>query len=158
MNRLLISTVVVTVLASACKKGDSTNPQAGNWKVGARSYPSIRTEGGTKGGSNYMVEAISSVDVPFDGISFIFNGTSVPTAGRYKVAGGIPGPGQVSFGTVEGVTLGGPASNYGSTGNDNVDATVTISNGRVSISMPDAWAKSANNDSVRVSANITQTQ
>lgn len=159
MNRFLLRLVLFAMLATACKKGDSSSPQAGSWKVGVTSYTSIRTEGGTKGGSNYMLEAIASPNIPFDGISFVFYGTSIPAAGTYRVVtGGLPAPGQVSFGTAEGVTLGGPTSNYQATGNGNVDAIVTITNGKVSISMPDAWAKDANNDSVKVSANITQTQ
>jgi hypothetical protein len=140
MNKLLCLAMLFSMLALACKKDNSDDTSnARSWKVGSNSYTSIRTEGRTIGTNIYMIEALSGLTFPFDGISFNFSGTSAPAAGRYKVVtGGIPGAGQVCFGTVEGVTATGPVSNYMATGNDNVYATVTDINGKISISMPDA--------------------
>jgi hypothetical protein len=160
MNKPLCFAVIFSMLAVACRKNDSNDTSlAGSWKVGSSSYTSIRTHGEAMGANTYTVEATSSLNFPFDGISFTFSGTSAPAAGLYRVVtGGIPSAGQVCFGTAEGVAATGPASNYMATGNDNVNATVTVIDGRISISMPDAWAKNAGTDSVKVSANITQTQ
>ena len=46
---------------------------------------------------------------------------------------------------------------YATTGSDNVSATVTFNNGKMTVAFPDTWAKAVNGtDSVQISANVTQ--
>ena len=149
MKKLLLGAVALTMLATACKKSDDSTP-ANSWKVGANSYTAATVAGsGTSG-----FYTLTAVDASANGLTFTFNGTTAPTAGTYKVSSAIiPPAGQVSF-----VASVSPKA-YSPTGNDNISAVVTVNSGKVSVSLPNAWAKSSSSatDSVQVSANVTQT-
>ena len=148
MKKLLLGAVALTMLATACKKSDDGGT-SNTWKVGSSSYTATTVAGNGNGGA-YGVTASSGTD----GITFTFNGAAAPASGSYKVVKAlIPAAGQVSFIANKGTT-----DFYTPTGNDNISATVTNNGGKITVNMPNAWAKTSSSatDSVQVSANLTQ--
>lgn len=157
MKKLLLGAAALTMLATACKKKDDGGTPSNSWKVGSTSYTSMATVGASMG-SLYTVTASTGNGTSTSLIGFTFSGAAAPAAGTYKVVGSSsPAAGQVVFTAASGSASG--TTSYKSTGSDNINATVSVSNGKVSVSMPDTWAKNiSGSDSVKVNANITQTQ
>jgi hypothetical protein len=143
------------VFSFGCNKEDVADsvPPPNTWKVGYNSYASVLTAG-LSSGSMYTLTASTGNGASVNGIIFYFNGGSVPGAGNYKIAGtNHPAAGEVYFVATEG------NSSFAASGFGSAEATVTTANKKISISMPAVWAKSSvRGDSVRVSANLTQTQ
>ena len=161
MKKILLAATALAMLAIACKKNDTSNAPvtANNWKVGSNSYTAQVVVSGT-GGNYWSVEALTSRTFPLSYINFTFNGTSAPSAGTYKVVSmstsAMPAPGQVGVDVGDAPTAS-SGTFYLATGNDNVNATVTVGGGKLNISLPDIWARdTSGHDSVKVSANITQ--
>ncbi len=156
MKKLLFGALALTVLATACKKDDDSSTPANSWKVGTTSYTSVATTA-SGAGTNYNLSAVQGSSTSVNGITFTFNGSAAPAAGTYKVVNATStlNANQVRFTAT--VYNGTTATAYNSTGYDNINATVAVNGGKVSVSMPDATGKSiTSSDSVKVSANITQ--
>ncbi|XZF13875.1 hypothetical protein ACTHGU_18995 [Chitinophagaceae bacterium MMS25-I14] len=151
MKKFLLGAAAFSLLfAVSCKKSDDNN-SVGNWKLGGTTYGATSTDS-TTSGNTYVLYAN---DANANEISFTFNST-MPVTGTYKV---------VSFfslfvttgNNVAIQTLALPSTAYASTGNDNINASVTVNSGKVAISVPSVWMKNQNgNDSLQLTATVTQ--
>lgn len=160
MKRFLLGAAVLTLAFTACKKDDNNGASGslGNFKVGSTTYvyDGVNTEFKADSG----IFTISGLSGTSGGsIDFYFQqSTMPPAAGTYRLAAfdTTRTAGQVAFlATAFGGT---PSGLFGSTGLGNVNVTVSITNGKYKIVLPDAPAINILNDSVstNVSANVTQ--
>lgn len=147
----------VSLIALACKKGDNT--AVSSWKIGNVAYKAS-VVAGAQGNYIYTLKSTAYGDISESHIVFYFVGNNAPAAGSYKIIGahGTSAliPGQTYF-TVSDISAAGNFG-YGSAETDDVKVTVTVSNGKINLSMPDTWAKRTDTDSVIVSASLTQTE
>ena len=142
----ILFAALLCLLTASCNKADDTPTTTTNnyWKAGATTY---KVNNYTKTGDMYY-----AYDTSFNGISFSF-ATFPTTDGTYTVVDRATtlGAGQVEvdvFGPVSGST-------YFSTGSDHTVATVTVTSGKLKITLPDTWVKKATtDDSIKISANL----
>ena len=154
MKKILLSTAAIALLfASSCKKKDDGGGSSNIWTVAGTSYSA---SGATLAGSD--LSASTSASIPYYTIDVTFPGSGAPTAGTYKVVStAFPNSGELSVDVSNWNSITDIVS-YSSTGNGTVNATVSLTNGKVNVVIPNFWAKeSGATDSVQVSANLTQT-
>lgn len=159
MKKLLLGTLALTMLATACKKDDdSSSSNANTVSVGGTSYSTTSTGGSVTVTGNTVTAAGVNGNSLAAGLTFEFPGSSAPAAGTYKVVADTTGTlaaNTVSFYATVASTTGGTF--YASTGTGTVNATVTVNSGKLNITMPDAPAKQVNGtNTITVNANITQ--
>jgi hypothetical protein len=150
MKKLLLPAAALTLIFFACKKkgsgDDGPAPVDGNnkWKVGESSYTASAMS--VNGGLITATNDTQSVSVTFsDGSLPSANGT-IPVSHAFGTGLSIA----VTEGTVPVHDI------YYSTGKESKNATVTINNGKVTVSVPTVWAKNLKGDSLQVSANLIQ--
>ncbi len=160
MKKGILCTIGLLILATACNRTKDDPQPANGWKVGSRSYTTFSALGApasSSGNNCWVLQVQSGAVSPTNGIQFTFGGTSAPVAGTYKIVKTAPAAGQVYVEAVEETNPSG-ATYFVATGSDSSNGTVTVSSGKVSVNLPDTWAKSiSGNDSVKISASITQT-
>jgi len=149
MKKVLFSAMALALLATSSCKKDDDNGSSQNFTVGSTTYNVV--DGGVINGPS--VVATSGDLNALSSMTIYFNGMSAPTtSGSYKVVASSPAANEVSFVT----SVNNNGAVYTSTGNGTVNATVTVSGGKITVNMPKAWAKKASStDSVEVSANFT---
>lgn len=146
MKKLLLFAVVIGICTTSCKKSETTTPAAPAAPTNPTT-PTIPTDGWTLDGTKYTQawgaqtgnESVSAGDGAIgSGNSFNFFFKTVPTTdGVYKV---IMYSGGTTIAADEvGVSAGLETAQktYVSIGNDNVSATVTVTNGKVKVELPD---------------------
>ena len=158
MKKILLSAVAFGLIAASCKKKEDNNGGGGggttygNFTVGTTTYTATTAAGG---GSAAALIASTTSGGTGGSLTFIFPGSTLPTAnGTYKVGSILPGPGEVTVS----FQWANPIKSYYSTGNDNINATVTVAGGKITVDLPKIWAKSGTGgtDSVQISGKITQ--
>ena len=151
MKKLLLSAAALTILFASCKKDDDNGGggSSNTFVIGTTSY----SAGTVQTVASQLIGAATGTTGA--SVSFQFNGSALPTTGgSFKVVDGTPAANEVAVSAA----VSNPLKGYVSTGNDNVSATVTVSGGKVSVSLPKVWAVNpmTAGDSVQISANITQ--
>ena len=154
MKKLIFGALALTLAISSCKKDDNGTP-ANSFSVNGTTFTTLSTNGVTVVGSGVLVSGTNGTSG--GSLTFDFPGTTTPAAGTYKVIdnNNTPAANEVAFAAAS--TVGGNNA-YESTGAGTVNAVVTVSGGKISISMPDAPARQTLGGSatVNVNANITQ--
>lgn len=147
MKKVLLSLSVLAMLGSvSCKKDDKK--KTNSWTLAGTGYSVIS--------ANSSNGAFGVVDPSGTACTFDFEGvTNPPTAGSYKVVSGPSiGSGQVMISAIKG------GVGYVSLNTNTQLATVTVSGGKITVSVPEIILKnvSGGTDEVTFSANeITQT-
>ncbi len=157
MKKILLSITAFSILCIvSCKKSDNnsaTNPTGPTlpknyWKIDTSVYtPSI---------ANYIdgaLQAFASNSFTNDCI-FDFNSASLPAAGTYKIVNFTNNPGEVSINASTAKD-----GHLVSIGTDNAKAIVTVNAGKLTIAVSGAiLVDEFNNDTVKISTNLIQTQ
>ena len=149
MKHLLLSLTAISLLFASCKKSSSSSstttiPSAG-WKLGTTSYTSAYVARfGVTGSAGTSVELTALDALPTASAPnkcTIYFPTYPTTGGTFHVA--TVGTTISLSATQIGVTaeIGATATYYASTGLDNIDATVTVSGGKIKVVIPDVWVK-----------------
>lgn len=151
----VILMALVAVIFTSCNKTDSTTTLAANsWSVGTTTYTAARVYRNTANTSLTMEDA-PATGGQVNQLSFGFN--SYPTAtGTYTIeATNALSPNQMSVTAV--VNNNGVQKVYRITPDDAPTATVTVANGKLSVSITNYMARNVGgNDSVLISANATE--
>ena len=157
MKKLLLVLVSATIFFS-CNKKDDNNNGSGNlsndqFRIGATTFSanSVTSVSG-------LLAAVGTNGAMKGSISIVFNTSLFPTNnGTYKIVDNPDADDEIYI--TAGTNIGGTLTAYASTGNNtNFTADVTVNdNGKITIVLSDVWVKNgASNDSVKISANITQ--
>lgn len=152
MKKLLFTASALAVLfASSCKKDDDKGPASNTWKVGDKSYSGVAAI--ISETTNHIV----TTDASGNAFSVYFK--TLPTeGGSYKVVG------ISDFMTLDNdevciqaaVAGSGSSKVYSSTGDDNVNATVTVSGETISVTVPAVNTEDElMENSAKVSGNIS---
>lgn len=168
--RKIIFAAAMSLLLASCTKKDNTNPTNNNnntsiptdgWKLGNTNYKTVyaaRTTG------NNMLSAMDGIP---QGSNPAVNSLSVwfkalPTAdGSYKVkayaSGGGREPQDGEIGVSAGVYSSG-ASYIASDSSTVVNATITVTNGKIKVVLPEIWMRNLKTptDSVKLSGTIQE--
>jgi hypothetical protein len=156
MKKTFLGFISLGILFGAsCKKSttsSTTGSGKGNWKVGGNTYNVLTVIAPASSGTWQLLASSGQSGASIYTISFIF--FKMPAAsGSYRVVEGVTGTGnevQIISSNING------SSNitYASTNSGNVTATIIVTGGKISISMPDIWALNllAPTDSVKISA------
>jgi hypothetical protein len=145
MKRQLGAALLAFVLLISCKKdSDDTTATTSGWKLGTTSYTTafatrINTGSGTTPGiALTAMDAIPTSSNTSSLNTFVAYFSTAPTAnGTYRV---VAYPGTLSA-TQVGIVAGGPNGTYASTGAGTVDATITVSGGKITIVVPPVTVK-----------------
>ena len=156
MKKILLSAAVLAVVFTGCKKDDDNGggTATNQWKIAGTTYTAV-----SNGVNSLLGTLIGAGMNGSTGSSFSigFNGLTTPTTGgTYKIvsADNLDADDEISVSASVGS---GTGTAYQSTGNDNMTAAVTVNGGKVSVTVPEIWAKNMDgNDSVKVSGNLTQ--
>lgn len=155
MKKILLSAAALTVLFAACSKSDDDNNASSTWKVGGTSYTALTVSEDTSLLIGNLV-AVSGTGNNVNSFAIIFD-SAIPTAnGTYKIVSSPDSSNEVSIWAIN--TSGSSMTSYTSSDWANANATVTVSGGKVSVSVPEVWAINDDNasDSVKISGSITQ--
>ncbi len=144
MRKLILSMAAISLLAISCKKSSSTStPPAttipsNGWKLGTTSYSTVIA---TKLGANLIsaFDGMPSGSTPAVN-SFNVYFSALPTAGGTFHIKSYP---SVLASNEIGISAGlyATSTTYTTTGNDGIDATVTITGGKLKIVVPSVWVK-----------------
>ena len=157
MKKAFLGFITLGILFGAsCKKSSSSSTAGsgkGSWKVSSNTYNVSTVMAPASSGTWQLLASTGQSGASIYTISFIF--FKMPTiTGNYHVVDGISGMGnevQVISSNINGSSN----TTYASTNTGNINATITVTGGKVSISMPDIWALNllTPTDSVKISAN-----
>ncbi|MBA3829351.1 MAG: hypothetical protein H0X33_10480 [Taibaiella sp.] len=161
MKKSFLGFIALGILfGTSCKKSSSsstTGSGKGSWKVGSNTYNVVTVLAPASSGTWQLLASTGQSGASINTISFIF--FKMPTvSGSYRVVDGVSDSGN-EVQMVSSNINGSSNTTYASTSTGNVNATITVTGGKVSISMPDTWAQnlSTTTDSVKISANaVTQ--
>lgn len=148
---LALSAVVLTLIAS-CSHTNSASPNSYTFK--GTSYNAATITASVSGGvlQATNLSATNTVNITNTNIAF---GAFPTTSGSYRVVNynNTPASNEVVIGFADAA-----GTTYFSTGSENQNATVTVNNGKVSISVPNVWLQStiSQSDSGQYSAHFTQ--
>jgi len=148
MRSYLFSALILTLLFSACKKGDSGGSSS-SFTVNGTAYHSTTTNGSGYAGV-YSYSCISGTGSTAASINFVFIGT--PTTGTYRLVDNytVPSSTQCYF------VLALPGGSYASTNTDNTTITATMTNGKLNLSFTGAKGVNESNpaDVVTIDGNL----
>ena len=145
MNKRILAALLSFVLLISCSKNDDDETPVAvtnGWKLGANSYTTVFAMRVATGGNT----AVTAMDAIPTGSSsnvntFIAYFSTVPTAsGTYRI---VSYPSALTA-TQVGIAAGGPNGTYVSTGAGTVDATVTVSGGKITVTVPQITVKKTN--------------
>ena len=158
MKKALLSMAAVATLFTACKKSDDDNgggTSTNQWKIGGTTYTALAQNGVALNGSTLAGTSASSTSGSVLWVSF---GGAVPTtSGTYKIVETADAADEIDITAIAGSA--GSGTVYGSMDRTaNPTAAVTVTGGKISVTIPEVWAQNAANanDSVKVSGNLTQ--
>lgn len=146
MNKKFLFLAAFGLLAAtACKKSDgnfSSGPSGNSWTLDGTSYTARMV--------SFQIGIFTAVDVPGNTCSVKFGGTNV-VAGTYKVVMDAVDQGEVSI-----IAAKNGGDGYYSAGDDNKIATVTVNNGKPTVSVPAiAVVRIGSSDRTTFSGNFT---
>jgi hypothetical protein len=165
MQKVFTTLFMVAIFLNiiSCKKDSNdnnntnNNPPSNGWKLGATSYNAVQV---VKLNDRSMA-AFDSIPNngtnPTNANSCLIRFGTAPTAnGTYKIIGATAssiGANEISVSA----KLKNNINSYISTGTDNINATITITNGKLKVAFPDVWVKQfGTTDSVKLSASLTE--
>lgn len=167
MKKLILGILSVTVLLSSCSKKDDpavaptpvtpTIP-ANGWKLGATSYTSVVV---AKTGANIIsaMDAVPSGGSPAANSLNVYFSAFPATGGTFSV---VQYPSTTPLTATQiGVTAGlfATSTTYTSTGTDGINATVSITGGKLKIEIPEIWVKktgSGATDSLKLTGTVLE--
>lgn len=155
MKKLLVAVIAATLLLIAsCDKSNSltSNNTVNGWSFKGNTLYTLISK--TK---DSVLYAVNDTLGNYTTLSFVF--PTLPTAsGTYRVINHntVPTGNQVTI-SLRTVNV---TSVFNSIGNDNIDATVTVTNGKIAIAVPyvNLLSSTTSNDTSQLYATITQTQ
>jgi hypothetical protein len=146
MNKRILSALLSFVLLVSCAKSDDDETPVtttAGWKLGTNTYTSVFSMR-VATGSNTAVTSMDAIPTGSNSANvntFIAYFPTVPTTnGTYRVAAY---PSALTA-TQVGIAAGGPNGTYVSTGAGTVDATVTVTGGKLTITVPNITVKKTN--------------
>ena len=148
-----VGIAIIIFLATSCKKQDCA-PQ-NFWKVDGVTHE-VRSIYGIIPGEYVQLLFARDGDSTTRCSNIDFDFDKLPTqSGEYEVSGAA-GPMQIQILATS--YFGDDIYRiYSSTGNDHVKAHVTVNEGKITLDMPDVWAKNTSGtDSVKISAHVYQ--
>lgn len=156
MKKLLLICSLFSIVFSSCSKDDDKGSPSNGWKLGATTYNAAFV---ARIGSTTLsaMDAIPSGGSPsVNTLNVWFN--ALPTSGgTYRV---VSYGGGMSLAANEiGVSAGlfATSTTYVSTGSGAVDATVSVSGGKITVSIPEIWVKKTTaDDSLKLSGTIVE--
>ena len=144
-----LSAFILTMIAS-CSHSNTASPNSYTFKGTSYNAATITSAGGVLQATN--LSASNTVNITNTNIAF---GAFPTTSGSYRVVNynNTPASNEVVIGFADA-----SGTDYFSTGSENKYATVTVTNGKVSISVPNVWLQSTMSqaDSGQYSAHFTQ--
>jgi len=124
MKKMLLSAAALTLLFTACKKDDNKNNNSSSWTLGSTSYTATT-----------VVDSSGTIIVgASNGAVFLSTGASSFVTGSHKIVEWADSALQID---ITAMTAAGAA--FSSTDNHNVNADVTVNNGKVSVTVPEVW-------------------
>jgi len=147
MKKILLATAAVALMFTACKKDDDKNTTPANtWTVNGTTYTATSVT------ANSTANSLTAIDAANNTISCVF--TKMPTSsGTYKIVESASASDEVTIGS----TL--ATSSIYLSKTEGKTAEVTVNGTKVSIKVPEIWAMKAasTTDSVKITADLTQT-
>jgi hypothetical protein len=138
MKKILLGLCALSVLyASSCKKSDDNNTSSGGGLViGGTSYST------TTAGSTFLVQgpqiAVAGVNNGLGAsLSFTFGTTNTPAAGTYKIVDYNASPSATEVVVLGSKITSGQSQSYASTTSTGNSVTVSVSNGKYTVKMPE---------------------
>ncbi|MES2702193.1 MAG: hypothetical protein V4649_06115 [Bacteroidota bacterium] len=160
MKKTILVCAAALALLASCKKSSTSGPSstipASGWKLGSTSYTTAYA-GRTGANSLSAMDAIPSGSSPNTNTMNAFFATLPTTGGTYRIVAW-PATTPLTAGQV-GLTTGlyATSTTYRSTGTDAVDATVTVTGGKIKIEVPEVWVKTTTGtDSAKLTGTITE--
>ncbi len=152
--KALIPVIILLMLAASCKKRAEAPPN--HWKVGSRTYQTRRISTTYLSPRQSLLIAQDRLDSNISTINFYFE--TLPTvSGSYKVIRNPEPLGNQLYLLVNAYSGNKTYSRYTPADSQHVMAKVSVTEGRISIDLPDLWARNVTNgDSVKVSAQVSQ--
>jgi len=158
MKRILLplGMALATMAFSSCSKDDDGPDNHGlntnTWMLGGKTYTAASVARIT--GNTALVgrdHPNSTGDVNQCSISF---GSFPLTSGSYSI-GNVTGPNQIAPAAL--INEGGVDRVYVATGNDHLTAQVLVTNSKISVLIPEVWAKRlGGTDSLKLAANLIE--
>jgi hypothetical protein len=154
MKKIILSLVVTSALFTACKKDDDNGggTTTNQWKIGPNTYTG--TTGATVQGNTLSNGSSNGTTASTFVVSF---NTLPTTGGTYKIVASPSAADEILVTAGTGSVTSG--SFYGTVSNSaNATATVTVTDGKISVTVPSVWAKNLADatDSLQISGNLTQ--
>lgn len=145
MKKILLSSAAVALLfASSCKKDDDKGGGGNSWSVKGTSYGASTVTRNASAKTLTATNGTNSITLYFD---------ALPTANGTVKIGDNTNELTIAAAGMNGATTYG----YFNKSVTNVNATVTMNNGKISVSAPEFWAEDImTDDSVKISFNITE--
>ena len=147
------------VVFTGCKKDDDDNNGGGGtnqWTINGTTYSAIQPNGINVVGSSLTGSGSNGQNL--GGIMVNFSGTSLPTTGgSFKIVSDTALDANDEMSVTATVTSGTAVTIYNSTGTDGKTATVAVTDGKMSVTIPETDVKNVTgSEMVKVSGNITQ--
>ena len=162
MKKLLLSAAAIAFLFTACKKKDDNGTGNGlgknQWKVNGTTFNAL-TAAAVQGGAGTLIASGTNGGTEVGSFTATFAGGAFPgTGGQFKIVDVADATDEVSIMVGTNNTSGSSAKAWGSTASTTATATVSVDNGKVTISVPEitVTSASATPSSTTFSGNITQ--
>ena len=144
------------LLSASCKKSKSSSGPANSWKLGSVSYTTKYSTASAVAKQLIAMDAIPSGTNPSVNTCQVTFSALPTSGGTYKIVT----LSAATLATNEVIVYGStysPGATYVSTGNDGVSATITVSGGKITASIPPVWVKkTGGTDSMQLSGTIIE--
>jgi len=160
MKKLLLSLAALSLLSASCKKSSSSSPSPSTpdngWKMGTTTYTSVFVARSGSSPTSASLTALDALPTAATQNKCTIYFSAFPSAGgTFRVAsvGSV-----ISLSATQiGVTAQIGSTFYASTGFDGIDATVTVTGGKIKVVVPDVWVKNiAGSDSSKLTGTILE--
>ncbi len=161
MKHILLSIAVLSLLAASCKKSSSTSTTpsssvpSNGWKLGTVSYSTVLS---ARSGGNLLsaFDAVPSGSNPSVN-TFIVYFSALPTTGGTFHIVHYPAASLASNEIGVAAAIYATSADYLSTGSDGIDATVTITAGKIKVVVPTVWVKkTSGTDSLQLTGTLIE--
>jgi len=147
-NKIILVVLSFLTLLAACKKNDN-NSTTNSWKIGPNTYTSSSVSDTLPG------SLISSSGTSLLWISFA--DTTLPTvSGNYQIVEIADDEDEIDLTAI--ALINGVSTIYSTKDNSGVTATVTVKDGKTTVTIPEVWGYNEDDldDSVKLSATLTK--